>query len=59
MSVDSIRALLRAALGVLSIVLEFTFLTQLAQLLLPMFVTDDRNGPVGPKQHAGSWNGDE
>jgi hypothetical protein len=59
MSSDSIRALLRAALGVVAVVLEFTLLSQLAQLLLPMFVKDDRNGPVGPKQHAGSWNGDE
>lgn len=55
----AVQSLLAAALGVLSIVLQATFLGQLASLLLPIFVKDDKNGPVGPKQHAGSWNGDE
>ncbi len=58
-TVATIREILKAAFGVLSIVMRFTFLEQLAELLLPIFVKDDKNGIVGPKQHAGSWNGNE
>jgi hypothetical protein len=59
MTPEALRSILGAAFGVLGTLFSFTFLGELAALLVTTFVQDDKNGVVGPKQHGPSWNGDE
>lgn len=59
-TVQAVEELLSAALGFLRILVPVTlFMAPLATLIASIFVKDDKNGVVGPKQHAGSWNGEE
>ena len=57
MSPGTVSNILNAGIGPLGILVPGFIVTEMAGLILPLFVKDDVNGPSGPKQKS-TWVGE-